>query len=62
MQKGLYRLTPTTGLTPKEDEMTHTININLDKKCSKCGKPGPVGENKAGLCLACIAKIASKRK
>jgi ribosomal protein S14 len=37
-----------------------TININLDKKCSKCGKPGAIGENKAGLCLSCISKLASK--
>jgi hypothetical protein len=33
--------------------MTVYININLDAKCKRCGKPGPV--NKTGLCMSCIA-------
>lgn len=40
--------------------MDFTININIDEKCSRCGKPGRVGENKAGLCLSCIAKLSQK--
>ena len=37
--------------------MTQTITINMDKKCSNCGKGGAVEENKAGLCMKCISKL-----
>ena len=30
-----------------------TIEINMDKKCSRCGKPGACQN---GLCLDCITK------
>lgn len=36
---------------------TRTITIDMDKRCSKCGKFGAVAENKAGLCLNCIDKL-----
>lgn len=28
------------------------ININLDKKCKRCGKPGA---GPGGICLSCVA-------
>jgi hypothetical protein len=33
---------------------TPTIKINMDKACSRCGKPGAVGN---GICLACAADL-----
>ena len=30
-----------------------TINIDLDKKCTRCGKKGAT---QGGVCLACVAK------
>jgi NMD protein affecting ribosome stability and mRNA decay len=36
--------------------MTPTITVNMDKKCSFCGKGGAVAENRAGLCMSCIVK------
>jgi len=38
-----------------------TITIDMDKKCSKCGKAGAIAENKAGLCLKCIEKILKNK-
>lgn len=32
---------------------TPTINIDMNKKCSKCGKPGATD---SGLCLSCVSK------
>ncbi len=37
---------------------THYININLDKKCKKCGKKG-VAQN--GLCLDCSSDLIEKQ-
>ena len=42
--------------------ITHRITINMDNKCSKCGKAGAIEENKAGLCIDCIAKIMNKKR
>ena len=42
-------------------EMKRTITIDMDKKCSKCGKAGAIAENKAGLCLKCIGKILDNK-
>ena len=39
----------------------YQITIDMDKKCSKCGKGGAITENKAGLCMDCIAKIMAKK-
>jgi len=33
--------------------MTTTIKINLDKRCSQCGRKGATQN---GLCLGCIKK------
>lgn len=33
------------------------IKIDLDKKCKRCGKPGPT---ESGICLACINKGIKK--
>lgn len=33
--------------------MTHRIDINLDKKCARCGKGGAT---QSGYCLECISK------
>ena len=41
--------------------ITHRITIDMDQRCSKCGKGGALVENKAGLCMDCIAKILAKR-
>jgi len=34
--------------------MTHTIHVNLDAKCKRCGKGGAV--NNSGICMGCMAK------
>ena len=39
---------------------TPNITIDFDKKCSRCGRAGVVKENKAGLCMTCIAKLLEK--
>lgn len=36
---------------------TFTINIDMDKKCSRCHKPGACDN---GLCMKCIAKAMKK--
>ena len=35
------------------------ININFDKKCSKCGAKGVLDN---GICLKCLAKSIKARK
>lgn len=35
--------------------MSHAIiHVNLDAKCTRCGKPGAV--EKSGICMSCVAK------
>ena len=41
--------------------MNFRIDINQDLACSRCHKPGVVLQNPAGLCLACIVKLANKK-
>jgi hypothetical protein len=36
---------------------SYTIEINMDKKCKKCGKPGAT---QCGLCMKCVSKEISK--
>ena len=38
-----------------------TITIDMDKRCSKCGKRGAIAENKTGLCIACVLKALKRR-
>lgn len=38
--------------------MTFTINIDMDKKCAECRKPGAV---ESGICLRCTSKALSGR-
>ena len=35
-----------------------TITINMDKKCSECGKPGA---SDSGICLSCATKAITGR-
>jgi len=37
---------------------TITINIDLDKKCWRCKKPGAAN---GGMCLKCVAKMLNTR-
>lgn len=38
--------------------MTVTINIDMDKKCAECKKPGAVA---SGICIACTAKAFGRK-
>ncbi len=34
----------------------HNIEINMDAKCSACGKGGAIKDQRDGLCMECISK------
>ncbi len=41
----------------------HKLEINLDTKCSACGKGGAIKDQREGLCMECINKeLASEAK
>jgi len=41
----------------REGIMTTTININMDKKCIRCGKKGAMGN---GICMKCLTKAITR--